>query len=136
MDVEWAASDRPVVACADGCVRVMDIALSINYSPLDDYQLPEPIFCPHALSAHSSMVLRCLLQHQPWRHRYQLDCRLDDGEPSEDEPAASTAFAGQMELLDDELRVYLESCPFGMRILPRSSSWFNPVSCQICCIAK
>ena len=25
----------------------------------------------------------------------------------------STAFAGQMELLDEDLRVYLESCPFG-----------------------
>lgn len=112
VDVEWAASDRPVLACADGCVRVMDIACSVNYSPLDDYQLPESIFCPQALSAHSGMVLRCLLQHQPWRERYRLDCRVDDGAPS-DEPAASTAFAGQMELLDDDLRAYLETCPFG-----------------------
>jgi len=114
VDVEWAASDRPVLACADGCVRVMDIACSICYSPMDDYQLPEPIFCPHALAAHSGMVLRCLLQHQPWRERYRLDCRLDDGGAPSDEPvAASTAFAGQMDLLGDDLRVYLESCPFG-----------------------
>jgi len=31
----------------------------------------------------------------------------------DDEPVASTAFASQLELLDDDLRVYLESCPFG-----------------------
>jgi len=112
VDVEWAASDRPVLACADGCVRVMDIACSVNFSPLDDYQPPEPIFCPHALSGHSGMVLRCLLQHQPWRERYRLDCHVDDAD-SPDEPAASSAFAGQMELLYDDLRLYLEACPFG-----------------------
>ena len=31
----------------------------------------------------------------------------------DDEPVASTAFASQLELLDDDLRLYLESCPFG-----------------------
>ena len=79
LDVEWAASDRPVLACADGCVRVMDIACSVNYSPVDDYQgLSDAVLCPHGLPAHSSMLLRSLLQHQPWRSRYQLDCRTDD----------------------------------------------------------
>jgi len=79
LDVEWAASDRPVLACADGCVRVMDIACSVNYSPVDDYQgLSDAVLCPHGLPAHSSMLLRSLLHHQPWRSRYQLDCRTDD----------------------------------------------------------
>ncbi len=38
-DADWAASDKPVLACADGCVRVMDIKFKVGASPLDDHQL-------------------------------------------------------------------------------------------------
>lgn len=38
-DADWAASDKPVLACADGCVRVMDIKMKVGSSPIEEYQL-------------------------------------------------------------------------------------------------
>ena len=38
-DADWAASDKPVLSCIDGCVRVMDIKLKIGSSPIEEYQL-------------------------------------------------------------------------------------------------
>lgn len=37
-DVDWVGSDRPVLATADGCIRVTDILLKIGSSPIHDYQ--------------------------------------------------------------------------------------------------
>jgi hypothetical protein len=113
IDVEWAASDRPVLLCADGCVRVMDIACSTSYSPIDDYQLLEPIFCPHSLPARAGLVLRCLLQHQSLNlDLYSSDCQnsLDGPSPNNTVPSNVT---DQLDLLDHTLRKYMESCPSG-----------------------
>ena len=38
-DAEWAGSDRPVLACADGCVRIMDILLRQGCSPIEEHQI-------------------------------------------------------------------------------------------------
>ena len=38
-DIDWAASDKPVMACVDGCVRVMDIKFLTGASSLADRQL-------------------------------------------------------------------------------------------------
>lgn len=38
-DIDWAASDRPVLSCADGTVRVMDMHFLIGSSPFEDGQL-------------------------------------------------------------------------------------------------
>ena len=38
-DVDWAASDRPALACTDGTVRIMDLKFSQGSSPLEDGQL-------------------------------------------------------------------------------------------------
>lgn len=37
-DVDWVGSDRPVLATADGCLRVTDIMLKMCSSPIHDYQ--------------------------------------------------------------------------------------------------
>ena len=44
-DADWAASDKPVLACADGCVRIMDINLKTGASPMDEHQLPGKTSC-------------------------------------------------------------------------------------------
>ena len=38
-DVDWAASDRPVLVSVDGIVRIMDLKFSQGSSPLEDGQL-------------------------------------------------------------------------------------------------
>ncbi|KAF8786440.1 WD repeat-containing protein 11 [Argiope bruennichi] len=37
-DMDWVGSDRPVLATADGCLRVTDIMLKSCSSPIPDYQ--------------------------------------------------------------------------------------------------
>lgn len=39
LDIDWAASDKPVLATQDGCLRIMDMTLATSYSPLMDYEL-------------------------------------------------------------------------------------------------
>ncbi len=39
-DADWAASDKPVLACQDGCLRIMDLKLKTGSSPMEEHQLP------------------------------------------------------------------------------------------------
>ena len=32
-----------------------------------------PVFSPHIVSPQSCLLLKCLLQHQPWKIEYSLD---------------------------------------------------------------
>lgn len=43
-DADWAASDRPVLASVDGCVRVMDMEFATSCSPQEESQLPGEVF--------------------------------------------------------------------------------------------
>ena len=38
-DADWVASDKPALACADGCLRVMDLMFQHGSAPVCDYQL-------------------------------------------------------------------------------------------------
>lgn len=38
LDIDWVASDKPVLATADGCLRVMDLDLTTASSTLLDYE--------------------------------------------------------------------------------------------------
>lgn len=38
LDMDWAASDKPVLATQDGCLRIMDMGLLCSSSPIIDYQ--------------------------------------------------------------------------------------------------
>lgn len=107
VDVDWAASDRPVLACADGCLHIMDLMCISGCSTMEDSQLLDPMFCPHMLPPKGSFVLKCLLQHQPWRDKYSLD-----PEELEDTAEASPLVTDQLYLLDACLRNFLVQCPF------------------------
>lgn len=37
LDIDWATSDRPVLATQDGCLRIMDLNLTTSTSALLDY---------------------------------------------------------------------------------------------------
>lgn len=37
-DIDWAASDKPVLVTQDGCLRIMDLTLTESFSPLVQYE--------------------------------------------------------------------------------------------------
>ncbi|CAN7990277.1 unnamed protein product [Ixodes hexagonus] len=63
-DVDWAKSDRLVVATLDGCIRIMDMELKGCSSPvamhLDTNRVP---FVPHLLPPKVTLRLKSQLQH-------------------------------------------------------------------------
>lgn len=40
IDIDWAGSDRPVIATNDGCVIVFDILLKLSHCKIEDLELP------------------------------------------------------------------------------------------------
>ncbi|KAM7302431.1 WD repeat-containing protein 11 [Ixodes scapularis] len=63
-DVDWAKSDKLVVATLDGCVRIVDMELKGCSSPvasqLDTSRVP---FVPHLLPPKATLRLKSQLQH-------------------------------------------------------------------------
>ena len=80
MDVDWAASDRVVLATIDGCLRIMGLSLSSSTSSVLDYNSESPVACLHLLPNKARNNLAALLHHQPWKKEYKLDFnKSEDG---------------------------------------------------------
>ncbi|GLH00339.1 Uncharacterized protein GBIM_06748 [Gryllus bimaculatus] len=109
LDIDWAASDKPVLATQDGCLRIMDMTLTTSFSALVDYEFPEPIFCPALLPSKAACVLQLLVSTQFWKDHYSLAFSTDDGF-SEGELQAVNE---QLSMLDSEQLDYLQNCPLG-----------------------
>ncbi|KAK2143923.1 hypothetical protein LSH36_799g00015 [Paralvinella palmiformis] len=110
-DVDWAASDRPVLVSVDGIIRITDLKFSQGSSPLEDGQLTEPFFCPHLLAPKVALTLKCLLQHQPWNKEYRL--HLEETDENAD---VAKAVNDQLELIDRT----------GSTVKPRTGSTVKP----------
>lgn len=65
IDIEWAASDRPIIATSDGCLRIMSLALTLSASagPLET---TEATPCFGLLPNKVKQNLKLMLHHQPW----------------------------------------------------------------------
>ena len=61
LDADWCASDRPLVACSDGSLRVFDLALQQCNSPLTDYS-QESVPCPLLMPRSSFQAVKTGLQ--------------------------------------------------------------------------
>jgi hypothetical protein len=51
LDAEWSASDRPLLACSDGSIRVFDISLQQCSSCMGEYaqdRVPCPLLMPRS----------------------------------------------------------------------------------------
>ena len=96
MDIDWGASDRPVLATIDGAIKVYDLHLKICTSPVNNYFTKgnhltnfkfkffshfhlDPIASPYFMSPESALNLRTLLVHQNWRDEYSLQFSANDG---------------------------------------------------------
>lgn len=103
IDIEWAASDRPVVASSDGSIRILSLALSLSTSsgPLEATNLTIPCFglLPNKLKQNITMMLH----HQPWNDDFSLE---PDGGLSTSESKLFTDF---IKLLDPEYMKYLSN---------------------------
>ncbi|XP_063852322.1 WD repeat-containing protein 11-like isoform X2 [Scylla paramamosain] len=106
VDADWGASDRPVLATVDGCLRVMDMALRLSNSPLHHYCTKEAIVSPYLLGGEASLNLRTLLTHQPWRPQYSLTFSPDDGFS----PDQLQSIEIWLSRIPKEVREYLEKC--------------------------
>ncbi len=73
IDIEWAASDRPVVATADGCLRIMSLALSLTSStgPMD-VASEKSSSCIGLLPNKVKENLKLMLHHQPWNKKFSF----------------------------------------------------------------
>ena len=71
-DIEWAASDRPVIATNDGCLRIMSLALSLSAStgPLDSDVAKS---CLGLLPNKVRENIKLMLHHQPWQKNFILE---------------------------------------------------------------
>ncbi|CAL4175372.1 unnamed protein product [Meganyctiphanes norvegica] len=78
-DIDWSASDRPILATMDGSLKVMDMMLKTSNSPITQYCSEDTIVSPYLLNAETSLNLRTLLTHQPWKEKYSLNFTSEDG---------------------------------------------------------
>lgn len=79
MDIDWAASDRPVLATVDGCLRVMGLALASASSAMYEYNVDESAACHALLPNKERTNFQILLHHQPWKPTFSLDFSSADG---------------------------------------------------------
>ncbi|XP_053654760.2 WD repeat-containing protein 11 isoform X1 [Cherax quadricarinatus] len=106
VDVDWGASDRPVLATIDGCLRVMDMALKSSSTPIYQYCTKEPIVSPYLLAGEASLNLRTLMTQQPWRPHYSLSFTGEDGFT----PEQLHSIEVWLSRIPAELREFLETC--------------------------
>ncbi|GFS29359.1 WD repeat-containing protein 11 [Nephila pilipes] len=105
-DVDWVGSDRPVLATADGCLRVTDIMLKLCSSCIPDYQPSDFPIVPHILSPRVSLYMKSFLQHILWKQKFNTD--IDQQDDSDMIWAEE-----QLESLHSDWRHYLKYCPYG-----------------------
>lgn len=110
LDTDWCGSDRPVLATVDCCIHVSDLTLKKYVSPIEDKDLSGPVFCPHLVPSRGSLLMKYMLQHQPWNEQYQT--KLDS--LREEDKSVQEIVNSQMELIDSDLMSYLPHCRFGV----------------------
>ena len=85
LDIDWAASDRAVLACADGTLRVVGLALTPATSAMSEYGLldcsenddddPAALLvpaCHHLVPNKARNNFHHMLHHQPWKSRVAI----------------------------------------------------------------
>eukprot|EP00118_Oscarella_pearsei_P009065 m.49863 g.49863 ORF g.49863 m.49863 type:complete len:1222 (+) comp34038_c1_seq1:279-3944(+) len=111
-DVEWAASDSPVVALSNGCVSVVHFLRDrFSNNPITS-QHSDPFFCPRILLPQTSFFLKSILQHQPWNKAYSLDLTKSFGEEETMDVLPRTVHQ-HLKALDSSVKRFLVNPPFG-----------------------
>ncbi|XP_078310578.1 WD repeat-containing protein 11-like [Crassostrea virginica] len=110
VDADWTGSDRPVLATAEGCVQVFDLALKSCSCGIEDREFPDEVANPYILTPKGSLMMKYHLQNQPWNSEFSL--KLEGLRP--EEKNLQTAVNKQIDLLDSDVLEYLPLCRFGV----------------------
>ncbi|KAG8540564.1 hypothetical protein GDO81_019046, partial [Engystomops pustulosus] len=84
LDVDWCSSDKVILACDDGCIRVLEMSMKPACFRMDEQELLDPVWCPYLLLPRASLVLKAFLLHQPWGEKHSLDISSVDYPEHED----------------------------------------------------
>ena len=103
IDIDWAASDRPVIATQDGCLRIMSLALNSSTSSIMDYEKSEPIACHSLLPNKARYNFEIILHHQPWKSGFEPT--TEDGFAANEVDIVSQL----LNLIDPEIVTFLSS---------------------------
>ncbi|XP_052100859.1 WD repeat-containing protein 11-like [Mytilus californianus] len=112
VDIDWAGSDRPVIATNDGCVIVFDILLKLSHCKIEDLELPDNLFSPHILPSKGALLMKYFLHHQPWSDKYTF--KIEAGGLRDDDAKLVEDINRQFSLIDRDLADYLPVCKFGV----------------------
>ncbi|XP_078587664.1 WD repeat-containing protein 11-like isoform X3 [Branchiostoma floridae x Branchiostoma japonicum] len=110
IDIDWASSDKPVLACDDGTVRVSDMDMKNACAPVTERDITEPVFSPHLVPPAAAFTVKYLLQHQPWNTDFSYSLTDLHGKNGEE---LQRIVNEQLQLIPSDLQEYLPVCPYG-----------------------
>ncbi|XP_078500058.1 WD repeat-containing protein 11 isoform X1 [Lissotriton helveticus] len=73
LDVDWCTSDKVILACDDGCIRILEMSMKSACFRMDEQELTDPVWCPYLLVPRASLAMKAFLLHQPWSEKHSLD---------------------------------------------------------------
>lgn len=72
IDMDWLASDLPIVTHSNGAMHVMTVDLKSTSSAMAEMDIDGPLWCPHIMEPRTSLILKSILQHSLGRDQYSL----------------------------------------------------------------
>ncbi|XP_015757943.1 PREDICTED: WD repeat-containing protein 11-like, partial [Acropora digitifera] len=77
VDMDWLASDLPIVTLSNGAILVMTIDLKTTTSAMAEMDFDGPLWCPHIMEPRLSLIMKSILQHSLGRDHYSLSDLTD-----------------------------------------------------------
>lgn len=105
IDSDWLSSSLPMLLPSDGSVRILDASMKSANSPISEKDLSENIFNPRLCDEQSSLKLKHILQHQPWREKYNCEHFSDE--------RTERAVQDMLQIISSDVAERLYNCPLG-----------------------
>ncbi|KXJ05597.1 WD repeat-containing protein 11, partial [Exaiptasia diaphana] len=109
VDLDWLASDLPLIVQASGCLQVMDMELQSSTVAMASLSLHDSIWCPHILESKTALILKTILQH----HLGREPCSLTDISDLELQPELEKILLDQLCLVPKVISDYVPKTPMG-----------------------
>ncbi|XP_063687874.1 WD repeat-containing protein 11-like isoform X2 [Bolinopsis microptera] len=74
VDVDWGASDRPIIVNDSGAVHIMDVNLDTAPNPVTALSLHTPIWLPFIYNQKEMMNFKIYIQHMGWQENWDMKC--------------------------------------------------------------
>lgn len=110
VDMDWLASDLPIVTHSNGAILVMTMDLKSTSSAMAEMDLDGPLWCPHVMEPKNGLILKSLLQHSLGRDRFSLSDLTDLEKINQD---SLKAVQDQLKLIPMNITDQLTNSPLG-----------------------